>query len=277
MIKYCYHNGKIIPTIKASLSIQDIGILRGYGIFDFATTYHSQPFLLKEHYARLQRSAKRMKLRVPLCYTEIEKIVFELMRKNKMKEANIRLLITGGETLDGLTYEQRKNTFTILLHEKKPLPAELYLKGGTLMIHEHLRPFFESKTTNYITAIHLQEQRIKQRAIEILYLYQGNILECTTSNFFIFKKNVLVTPKDNVLIGITRNVVLKLAKKAGFAIEERPLRHEELSEATEAFITSTNKDVLPIVKIGAQRIHSGKVGENTKKLMELFAQETAKL
>jgi branched-chain amino acid aminotransferase len=149
------------------------------------------------------------------------------------------------------------------------------------MVHEHMRPFFESKTTNYITAVHLQEKRKKAGAIEILYTYKGSILECTTSNFFIFKGNILITPKDMVLIGITRNFVLKLAKKAGFVIEERPIRQEELAEATEAFITSTNKDILPIVQVADQKIGmgttKGKVGENTKRLMELFAQETAKL
>lgn len=277
MVKYCYHNGKIIPVEKAGFSVQDIGILRGYGIFDFATTYNGKPFLLKEHCVRLRKSAKLMKLSVLISDAKIEKIIQELMQKNKLKDANIRILITGGKTVDGLTYEQKNNTCTILLHKKAALSPDLYTKGGTLMMHEHMRPFYESKTTNYITAVHLQDKREKARAIEILYTFQGNVLECTTSNFFIFREDTLITPKNDVLIGITRNFVLRLAKKAGFMIEERDIRQEELAVATEAFITSTNKDVLPIVKVGSQKIGNGKVGKNTKNLMELFAAEIVKL
>lgn len=277
MVKYCYHNGKIVPTDKAGFSVQDIGILRGYGIFDFATTQNGKPFLFKEHWARLRKSAKLMKLSVPVSDTQIEKIIWDLMAKNKLKDANIRILITGGKTVDGLTYEQKNNTCTILLHEKKSLPEELYAKGAKLIVHEHMRPFYESKTTNYITSVHLQEKRQKAGAIEILYTFQGKVLECSTANFFIFKNNTLITPKDLILIGITRNFVLKLAKKAGFKIEERDINEGELKEAAEAFITSTNKDVLPIVKVGAQKIGNGKPGENTQKLHKLFVAEIAKL
>ncbi|MDQ3014613.1 MAG: aminotransferase class IV [bacterium] len=277
MVKYCYHNGKIISTDKAGFSVQDIGILRGYGIFDFATTYNGKPFLLKEHCLRLRKSAKLMKLSVPLSDAQIEKIVAELLQKNKLKDANIRILITGGKTVDGLSYEQKNNTCTILLHEKKLLSEDVYTKGATLMVHEHLRPFYESKTTNYITAVHLQEKLKKVGAIEILYTFKEKVLECSTANFFIFKGDTLITPKDMVLIGITRNLVLKLAKKAGFLIEERDIAEHELQEATEAFITSTNKEVLPIVKVGSQKIGDGKVGKNSKELRELFTAEIAKL
>jgi len=267
MTKYCYLNGKILPLEKAGISLRDIGILRGYGIFDFSRTYNGKPFAFKEHFMRMKHSANVLNLKVPIFEKETEEIIKKLISKNKLKEANIRMVLTGGESLDGISYHS--TTFYILVGDVKKFPESIYKKGAKLITYEYLRDEASAKTLNYITAIKLQPFKKRQKAFEILYTYKGYILEATTSNFFIFKKDNLITPKENILYGITRNYVIKLAKDI-FKIEERAVSLKELDSATEAFITSTNKEIVPVVKIDNKIIGNGKVGKNTKKLIEIF-------
>ena len=111
---------------------------------------------------------------------------------------------------------------------------------------------------------------VKNGAIEILYIFENNVLECSTSIFFLIKNNTVITPKKNILLGITRNFILNLVMKE-FSIEERDIHFDELARADEAFITATNKEVLPIVQIDSTTIGNEKIGKNTKKIMEMFA------
>ncbi len=277
MLRYCYFNGKIIPQNKALLPVDDIGILRGYGVFDFATTYNGKPFLFKEHCERLRNSAKQIGLKVPLSTKEIEYIVETLLHKNTMKEANIRIVLTGGKTIEGLTFDPRHATFFILIEDKIILPEKLYTGGTNLITHEHQRMFFASKTTNYITAVSLQERKRKNKAIEILYTFKNNILECSTSNIFIIKNKVLLTPKENILMGITRNFVIDHAQKKGLIVKERSLTLQDLKKADEVFITSTNKEILPIVHIDDWKVGNGRVGSTTDILIKDFRDYTNKL
>jgi len=270
MKNYCYKDGKIVPSDKAFVGIYDIGLLRGYGIYEGITTRNGKPFHLKEHLARFRKSAKKMNLKIPLKDRQIEKIIHALIQKNKFERTNIKMILTGGETLNSIGYNPAKPTFFIFTEEWHTLPHELYAKGGKLITYDYLRFMPEIKTTHYITAVQLQTRRQKQNAVEILYTSQNNILECSTSNIFIFKKDTLITPKNNVLPGITRKVVLEIAKRY-FRIEERDVSFSELLKVEEVFITSSFKDIVPITTVDKTRIAKGTVGKNTKLIMELFS------
>ena len=102
-----------------------------------------------------------------------------------------------------------------------------------------------------------------------MYTYEGCVLEATTSNFFVIKNNKLITPQQNILFGTTRNLVIKLSKKH-FDFEERDLSVEELKGISEAFITATNKEIIPVVNVDGKRVGNGSVGPNTKKIMGIF-------
>ncbi|MCC2630473.1 MAG: amino acid aminotransferase [Candidatus Paceibacter sp.] len=258
-----------MPTEKIQVPITDIGFLRGFGIFDYVKIYDGVPFLLKEHLDRLKRSAKIMGLKIPKSDTEITDIIHKLLKKYKAPRAAIRIILTGGRA-QGLGFETGKETCIIATEVLKDLPAELYIKGAKLMTYEHERVFPEVKTLNYITAVRLQKERARKNAVEILYTHEGSILEATTSNFFFIKDNTIVTSDRGILIGTVRNHVLKLAQKLGFTIEERRIMLDELSNIDEAFITATNKEVLPIIAIDGKKIGDGKVGEKVKILMNNF-------
>lgn len=268
-MNYCYLNGKFVPLNKACVSLNDIGLLRSYAIFDIVRIYNNKPFLLDKHLNRFYKSAQFLKLKVPISKNKTTLIIQKLILKNKLLDSFVQMVLTGGETKRGLTYDYNSPNFFILNKPLKQFPLSIYQKGIKLITYNHLREFPEIKTTNYITAVWLQNLKNKKNAHEILYVYDNKILEGSMSNFFIFKKDTLITPKNNILKGITRNFVLTIAKNY-FKIQERDILIKELSEIDEAFITNTTKEIMPAVKIDNLKIGNGKVGQKTTFLIELF-------
>ncbi len=267
MQRYCYLNEKIIPYNKACIKPTDIGLLRGYGVFEFLRTYYGKPFLLSKHLKRLVCSAKYLGLKVPKTQPQIEEIIKELIKKNRVEECAIRIILTGGESKDSKTFQS--STFCILIEDICNYPKRIYEKGIKLATVDYKREIPEAKTLNYIVGIRELKRAKEQKAFEPLYVFDNSVLECATSNFFIFKNNVLITPKKDILLGVTRNLIIKLAGKK-FKIEERELLKKELDNASEAFITATSKEIIPVVKIDNKKIGDGRVGKNTKILMEIF-------
>lgn len=272
MKKYCYINKKIIEEKKACISPNDLGILRGYGVFDFmCTTKDNKPFLLHDHWMRLKRSADELQLKLPINKKEFTAIVNTLIQKNSYKNSAIRTVLTAGVSNNGIALPQ-KPTFYILTHNiEKLLPEKsLYTNGAKIITHDFARDNYTSKTTNYIEAIKLQKKKNKCGAVEILYHDQKNILECSTSNIFIVKKNKLFTPRDGILSGITRKLVIKLAKNNDISISEKKITMRQLLNADEIFLTGSAKHILPIIKVDSQKIGSGKPEQITQKIHELY-------
>jgi len=277
--KYIYVNGKIRSSDKPAILVNDVGWLRGYGVFDFTRTYNGKLFRFSDNWARFTNSAKQLNLKIPISQSEAEKIIYQLIKKNKLKEAGIRLALSGGPAIDDglIQFDPKKPTFAILIEDPHGLPTKLYQTGAKLITFNYQRPLAGAKNFNYLWAIKLASEKKKRGAIEALYLAEGKVLECSTSNFFLIKSGKLITAKNDVLAGITRQVVLELAKSSRnsvsgkkLIVEERVVKVGEFKTADEAFITATNKKVLPIVKIDSQKIGSGRPGPITKELMGRF-------
>lgn len=269
--QYCYLNGEILPVSKATVGVYDIGLLRGFGIYEAMATANRKPFMFADHMERFRRSTDEVHLKIPVSDDEILTAIQTLIAKNVTGdgEAIIRFILTGGTAIGGIEYDYNAPTFYILVEPMVPLDATYYTDGCSLTVSEHQRQFPQSKTTNYIQAVTLQESRKAAGALEILYVSQNKVLECATSNFFIVKNGIIITPKDNILFGITRKVTMSVAQPL-FTVEEREITLEELYNADEAFLTSSFKDVVPVVKVGERLIGDGKVGTVTKKVIELF-------
>lgn len=274
MSNFCYSNGKIVSVDKAMIHIDDLGLLRGYGVFDVMKTVNGKIFMFDEHFKRLSDSAHYLGVKLPIKKNEIEKIIKKLISKNKIstsKQASIRIVLTGGRSADAMHFNSDTPTFYILVSEFKPLTENLFKDGIKLATVNHNRDIAETKTTNYIVAVkNINERQKKEKFFEILYVSNDVVLEASTSNFFVFIGDKIITSKDGILKGITRNLLIDLAKKE-FEIEERELKVEELNVATEAFIAATNKDIVPVVQINDFKIGSGKPGKNTKRLMKIFS------
>jgi branched-subunit amino acid aminotransferase/4-amino-4-deoxychorismate lyase len=273
MKKYCYFNGKIIEENKAKLSLDDIGVLRAYACFDFLRTHNGKPFLFDNHWKRFQKSANILNLKIPISKQKVKAIIQKLLTKNKFKESNIRIVLTGGKIKNGMDYDKSKPNFYILITKVHKSPKSFYEKGVKLITYEYQRENFEAKTINYITGIKLNKLLKRQKANDVLYTINKKILETSTGNFFIINDNKLITAKTNVLMGTTRNLLIRLAKKE-FKIEERDVLLTELKSADEALITSTTRGIMPVVKIDEQKVGNGKVGEKTKYLIKSFEEYT---
>lgn len=271
-MQYYYLDGKIIPAKDAKIHISDIGLLRGYAVFDFLRTYNGKPFFLEEHIQRLENSAKLLGLTLPISKNEIKQLIIKLIKKNGFFESTARIILTGGFTSDGKTFNPSTPTLCIKVDQLRGFPKEAYENGVSLISLNWKRALPKAKTIDYVMAIRaltFANKRRKKKIFEVLYTPDNCVLEASTSNFFLFKKDVLITPKDDILPGITRAIVLKLAKKK-FKVEERKVSKDELKEATEAFITSTEKEIIPVIKIDNLIIGDGKIGNNTKLIMQLF-------
>jgi branched-subunit amino acid aminotransferase/4-amino-4-deoxychorismate lyase len=220
---------------------------------------------------RLKRSADELHLTLPINKKEFTAIVNTLIQKNPYENPAIRSVLTAGVSKNGIALP-KKPTFYILIHDiTKLLPKkQFYKNGASLITHEFSRDNHASKTTNYIEAIKKQKERNRRNAIEILYLNKRNILECTTANIFIIKNNELLTSKDEILLGITRKLVIKLAKKNNIFVHEQKITKKQLFDADEVFITGSAKNILPITKVDSQKIGNGKPGQLTQKIHELY-------
>lgn len=269
--QYCYLNGKIVSLSEANVSVNDIGLLRGFGIYEGLITHNRKPFMLADHMERFHRSAEMMELKIPASDAKIEMAINDLVARNvpEGKEALIRIVLTGGETAGVIEYDYEKPTLFILVTEFTPLELVYLEKGCSVMPVEYHRDLAEIKSINYIKTVLLQKERKERGALEILYTWEGTVLEGGGSNVFIVKGGVLIAPKDEIVLGITRKVVLDLARPL-FKIEERMVSLDELYAADEIFLTGSFKEVVGVVKVGERMIGSGKVGPVTKQVIKLF-------
>jgi branched-chain amino acid aminotransferase len=269
-----YVNGQFVEKEQAKISVNDLSVIRGFGVFDFLRTYNGFPFHLDEHLNRLERSARLIGLELPHPTAKIKEIVRETLGRNKHKESNIRLVVTGGLSTDSIT-PGLSPQLLIMVSSVKEMPLEWY-SDGAKVITSHVDRFLPgAKSINYIPAILCQREARMQQAIEAVYVDRnGYMLEGTTSNFFAFIGDTLVTPPCNrVLPGITRQVVLGLAEKE-YTMIERELHKDEVRLIDEAFITSSVREIVPIVAIDSIKLGTGKPGPRTQKILELFRDYT---
>ncbi len=270
MIKYYNINGEIVPIEKAVINVKDLGFLRGYSVFDFFRIYKGRPVFIEDHLARLERSTHELGLELPYSKAELIEKIIALAKANQMEVGGIKIIITGGYSLDG--FLPTKPNFVMLASKLTTYDESVYTKGIKLMAYEYTRETPYTKTTNYLKPISLQQEIKEAEAFDVLYHDGVYISESARSNFFIVNhEGTIITPDKDALEGITRKHVLEVAQKH-FKVEIRPLSIKETMAAREAFMTSSTKGVMPVKQVDFWRINKGVIGETTKQLMELFRQ-----
>ena len=264
-----YIDGRWVHPHEAAISINDTAILRAYSVFESLRTYDRRPFHLDEHLARLYRSAELIDLDIPYTREQIAAVVREVIARNAYKHATIRIFVTGGETEDSIL-PTGKPVLVVLITPLGERDMQRFANGVKVITTHLQRIMPEAKTNNYVAAVRALKEAARHNAADALFVNeQGHVLEATRSNFFIFRSDTLVTPRQGILIGVTRNVVLNLARDR-FAVEERPVLLDELAQADEAFITSSSKEILPVVQIDDLVIGDGKPGPRTIELEQRF-------
>ena len=269
-----YIDGQFVKDTECRLSVKDLTVLRGYGVFDFLITYNKRPFHLKEHVLRLENSAKNIGLKLNHTIAEICEIVEETVKRNAHhQESNVRIVYTGGISSDGVTPEGN-GILIVMVTPKLDLPESWYTEGAKLVTAEIERFIPGAKSTNYLSAIWALDRARQMDAIESIYVDRNQrIMEGTTTNIFCFDGKKLLTPKSDILPGITRSVIMELIKNH-YELEIRDIERSELSVMQEIFITASNKEVVPIVNVDNTVIHDGKPGPCTRKVMQLFRDYT---
>ncbi len=270
-----YVNGDFVPAADAVLPASDLALLRGYGIFDFLRTYGGKPFQLGAHLRRLIRSAALLDLHCPWDIEELDEIVMETLGRNSFDETGIRLVVTGGDSPDGFM-PAAASRLLVMATPAKRMAAHYYEQGAAVVTVEAQRYLPEAKTINYIPGIsaHKKALKINRAAVDAIYTVAGKALEGTRSNTFIFKDGTWITPASDLLLGVTRAEVIKLIQADG-GLELREISREEYQSADEVILTSSSKEVMPVVNVDNVAIGDGAPGENSRKLMRAWRQMTA--
>lgn len=271
-MRYYNVNGEVVPSQEAVLQVNDLAILRGYGIFDYFLVMDGQPLFFEDYLDRFQRSAELMHLDLPGGRAELAGRIRQLIERNDMENGAIRLVMTGGYSDDG--YTPKAANLLVMAHDFHRPSADHYAKGVKLITHPYLREVPEVKTINYLMGIRLIPKLQRAGALEPLY-HDGRLLrESVRSNFFlVMPGDKIVTPNREILFGITRKQVLAAAAPH-FKVEERDVAIEELRTAREAFVTGSNKGVMPVVQVDDQVFGDGRPGPVTRRLIDLFEAHT---
>jgi branched-subunit amino acid aminotransferase/4-amino-4-deoxychorismate lyase len=266
--KWAFNGKEIVQRDEVMISIDDIGFQRGYTVYEFLRTYNGKLFLLQEHFKRLQNSLQQIGLDLLGELLNIEHTVRELVVKNGFNESSISLYVTPG-IVDSFDIANGQLHVYIIVDELIPFSNDVYQRGVHIASVSHKREIPIAKTTAYMTAVKINNEITEKDIFEILYTDNNVVLECSTSNIFCFSNGVLVTPKQGMLAGTTRNHVIDIAKKE-YDVEERVLTYEELVSADEVFITASKKEIVPVVKVDDRRIDNGLPGEHTMNLLKCF-------
>ena len=275
-----YADGEYYPKSEAKVSVYDHGFLYGDGVFEGIRSYSGVVFRLKEHINRLYRSANAIMLGIPLSKEQMIEAVLETLRRNNLKDAYIRLIVTRGVGDLGLDPRKCPRPSVIIITE--PL-LQLYSmekreKGLSTIISWVRRDpvdatTHEIKSLNYMNSVLSKIEANNAGADEALILdHRGFLCEATGENLFIVKGKTVVTPprSSGALPGVTSGVVKELARKLGYTVTEREITPAELYEVDEAFLSGTAAEIMPIGEVNKRMIGSGSMGPVTRRLLEEF-------
>ncbi|NLE37698.1 MAG: branched-chain-amino-acid transaminase [Pirellulaceae bacterium] len=278
-----YINGQHVDQEDATISVFDHGLLYGDGVFEGIRSYGGRVFRLREHLDRLWDSAKAIWLEIPMSKDEMARAVEDTLAANGIRDGYIRLIITRGVGTLGLDPTECRNPQVIIITDKIALyPAELYEKGLEIITVSTMRnhPAALSpriKSLNYLNNILAKIEGLQAGCIEALMLnHKGEVAECTGDNIFVVRGGRILTPPNEagILEGVTRDVVIDLARQSGIEVRETPLTKHDVFIADECFLTGTAAEVIPVVKVDSRPIGNGKPGLITQKLIGLFKKLT---
>ena len=275
-----YINGELVSRAEARISAFDRGYLYGYGLFETMRSYNGRVFALDRHLARLMRSARQLALDAALDLTELERGAYRTLEANDLSDARIRLTVTAGEGERGLSLPSGGSLTIVIVAEGLVLPTpQAYEKGLRAVVVSTRRNSQSAlsgiKSIGYLDSLIARHEAAAASADEAILLNdRGLVAECSTSNIFLVYKRRLLTPsvKCGILPGITREVVLELANELKIPAVEAEIRLDDLYKASEAFVTSSIIEIMPIAEVDGKSIGSGKPGEVTKRLTAAYRQ-----
>jgi branched-chain amino acid aminotransferase len=275
-----YIDGKFYPKSEAKISVYDHGLLYGDGVFEGIRAYNGIVFKLEEHIDRLYKSAHAIMLNIGIPKKDMIKAVIDTLKKNKLQDSYIRLVVTRGVGDLGLNPNKCKKPTIIIITDTIKLHSDndAKEKGITAMITWVRRDAIDAtshevKSLNYLNSILAKIEANNAGVEEAISLGRtGYVCEGVAENIFLVRDNIIFTPPSSTgaLPGITAQVITRIAKKMGYAVVERNISPTELFTADEVFFTGTAAEVIPVREINKRTIGNGKPGPVTKRLMEEY-------
>jgi len=276
-------NGEILPVEKAKVSVMDHGFLYGDSVYETLRTIKRMPFQLGVHLDRLFRSAQRIALKSPLPKNLVRSEITQTLKRYweiyPEEDIYIRVIISRGYGDIGFDPDLCSEPNLIVIAKKLiRLSVEVYEKGipvaSVSILRNNPRAIDPNiKSGNYLNNILAFQEAKKKNAVEAIMVNQdGDLTEGSTCNLFLVKDGTLFTPSadSGILEGLTRSLVIELAKKDGLALQEKKLPKSALIEADECFVSSSLKGVLGVTTCDGKKIGDGRVGHITKRLMTLL-------
>jgi branched-chain amino acid aminotransferase len=282
-------NGRVSDQEHAVISVFDHGFLYGEGVYETLRTYNGQSFLFERHVQRLRTSAAMLALTIPLTDRDIDARFKDTIRAAGLddgRDAYIRILVTRG--IGELTYDLAacpEPSIVVIVKPNVDPPREVFEKGVTVSLVDVVRNHPGSvnpliKSNNLLNNALAMQQAFRKGGYEgVMRNYKGELAECTQANLFIVKNGVALTPPVDagLLPGITRAFLFEVGAEAGIPVKEAVLRDADLFGADESFLTSTTREVVPIVQVDERTIGSGVPGPITQALLDGYRKQAQTL
>jgi D-alanine transaminase len=272
-----YLNEQYMPLEDAKISVMDRGFLYGDGVYEVIPVFGDRLLREESHLKRLQNSLHRISLPNPHNNDEWSRIFSGLLEKNSGDDRAIYLQVSRGVYPKrdlAIKMEFPPTVFAMVLHVTPP-DIEIVSAGISVITVDDFRwGACEIKSTSLVANVMLKQQATDANVEDAILIKDGMVSEGTASNVFIVKNGVMITPPTGhrLLPGITRDLVIEIAKNNAILVEEREIREAELFDADEIWMTSSTREIAPVIRLNGERVGSGSAGEMWKRVVDLYQQ-----
>jgi D-alanine transaminase len=272
MEQLVYLNGDVVPYAEARIPVEDRGFLFGDGIYEVIRIYGGRPFAFDRHFERLRRSAEEIRLSLDL--ERLRRDALDLIARQGLDEATLYLQATRGVALRNHAFPLEAVTTVVMFARPAAAPSAALLESGVrcITLPDDRWARCSIKSINLLPNVLAKQQAVEAGCYEALYLRDGYLTEGSSSNCFaVFDGELWTAPKSNYILGgITRDVLLELARADGIPVQETPVAGRRLASAAEVLISSTTSEVLAVVELDGQPVGNGRPGPIWERLYHLL-------
>ena len=266
VLKTAFYNNKFVKASQIKINPNNLAISRGYAAFDFFRVINGRAFYAQRYIDRFINTLKIMRIQIIYSKIELLEIINELIHKNGAGNCFIKIFALPESQLK----IDNPSILIIQAMEIAEPSMEAYSTGSNLLLKAYQRFLPNAKSTNYVPSVYWNDEMEIRKAIDILYCFDNKIYECSRANIFLIKNSEIYTPSEKILYGITKSIIADIIRSKGMVYNEKNISVDELWEADEIFITSTIKQIMPIIIIDGKEIGNGKPGNKTMELIKLF-------
>lgn len=277
-----YLNGEYLPVEQAKVSVLDRGFLFGDGVYEVIPAYGGRLLRLPQHLQRLQNSLDAIRLKNPLAQQQWVEVMQTLLEENESEDQSVYLQVSRGAASyrDHSFPEQTKATVFVMVNSLVPVPIEKLRKGVCAITLDDIRwQACNIKATALLANVMLRQQATEEGCAEAILIRDGFATEGAASNLFIVKNNVIITPPTSgfLLPGITRDLIIELAQQHQIVFAERDISEAELRDADEIWVTSSTKEIVPVISLDGESVGNGSYGPMWEKMIALYQDYKQKL